>query len=405
VKGRLAYLLPHRPKLSETFIRDEIDAIARSGVALDVYALRPLPTATSALGAQLYWLVRAPARLLGAWARALRSHAHSPKLLARAILGVAGGAQFAREMQRRGVGHVHAHFATHSALAAWVVERLAGIPYSFTAHADDIFVRRPMLEEKVAAASFVVAISEFNRRLLAGQIGETAARRIRVVHCGVPVDQFAPLPPASASHPFTILCVGRLEPKKGQRHLIEACRLLRERGIALRCWLVGEGRERARLERARDDAGLGDHVELLGARSRSEIRALVAEAHAFALPSVVAADGRTDGIPVALMEAMALERPVVSTRISGIPELIADGHSGRLVEPGDAAALADALEAIHRDAEHAAQLAREAARRVRERFDLHENAAELLRLFAGTAAPASCADGVAPTAELGEVSQ
>jgi glycosyltransferase involved in cell wall biosynthesis len=287
-----------------------------------------------------------------------------------------------------------------------MVDRLAGIPYSFTAHADDIFVRRPMLEEKVGAAAFVIAISDFNRRLLAQQIGDDAARRIRVVHCGVPVAEFAPLPPAGASHPFTILCVGRLEPKKGQRHLIEACRILRERGIAFRCWLVGEGRERARLERARDAAGLGDSVELLGARSRSEVRALVADAHVFALPSVVAADGRTDGIPVALMEAMALARPVVSTLVSGIPELVADGHSGRLVAPGDAVALADAIEAIQRDADHATQLAREAARRVRERFDVHENAAELMRLFAGTAPMHEPFVGsVVPSPELEEVGQ
>jgi colanic acid/amylovoran biosynthesis glycosyltransferase len=393
---RLAYLLPHVPRLSETFITDEIEALERQGAAIELYALLPgrrgvldpaprrsviAASVPRAVAAQLYWLARSPRRMLGIWWVALSRHCGSPKLFARAVLGIASAAVFAIRMRRSGIVHVHAHFATHSALAAWVIERLAGIPYSFTAHADDVFVRRPMLEEKVARASFIVAISEYNRRFLTQQLGDAAGARIRVVHCGVSRDRFAPIPRAECDTPFTILCVGRLEPKKGQRHLIEACHRLAERGIALRCLLVGEGGERARLERARDAAGLGDRVALLGARSREQIRALMAEAHVFALPSVVASDGRADGIPVALMEAMAMERPVVSTPTSGIPELVEDGCSGWLVAPGDPTALADALERIYADPSRAAQVAREGARMVRDRFDLDQSAAQLLRLF------------------------
>lgn len=393
MKSRLAYLLPHPPKLSETFVTDELEEMARRGTAVEVYALLDsAPTAAAraralaasvpgVIAAQFYWIARSPRQLLRTWATALTQHARSPKLFARAVLGVGVGARFAIQMQSREVEHVHAHFATHSALAAWVISRLTGIPYSFTAHADDIFVRRPMLAQKVAEASFVVAISEFNRRWLAQQVGESAARRIHVVRCGVPADGFVPLPPVDPDALFTILCVGRLEAKKGQRDLIEACRRLRDRGIAFRCWLVGEGRERARIERAREAAGLGDQVALFGAQPRSAVRALLAETHVVVLPSVVTPDGRSDGIPIALMEAMAVARPVVSTRVSGIPELIVDGHSGRLVEPGDPGALADALEQIHRDPAGAARIAREAARRVRERFDLGDNVGALQRLF------------------------
>jgi glycosyltransferase involved in cell wall biosynthesis len=288
-------------------------------------------------------------------------------------------------MRRSGVRHVHAHFATHSALAAWAIGRLTGIPYSFTAHADDIFVPRPMLEDKAREASFVVTISEFNRRYLLRELGDAARSRIRVVHCGVDAEAFAPLPPASADAPFTILCVARLEEKKGQHHLIEACRRLDEKGVALRCWLVGEGAERDRLTRLRDAAGLGGRVELLGALSRDRIRRLMADAHVFALPSVVAGGGRADGIPVALMEAMAMQRPVVSTRTSGIPELVEDGVSGLLVGPGDAQALADALDRLRTDPGRAAELARAARLAVCERFDLHRNAAQLQQLFAQAA--------------------
>jgi glycosyltransferase involved in cell wall biosynthesis len=243
----------------------------------------------------------------------------------------------------------------------------------------------------------VVAISEYNRRrLLTEQLG-VAASRIRVVRCGVSASRFTPLPAPTGNAPFTVLCVARLEPKKGHRHLIEACRLLVARGIAVRCWIAGEGRERARLERARDAAGLGTRVVLLGNQSRAEIRGLLADAHVFVLPSVVARDGRRDGIPVALMEAMAMQRPVVSTRISGIPELIDDGISGRLVDPGDAAALADALEQLYRDPARAARMAEYAARRVQERFDLDQNVAQLEQLFCAASADSH---GVGSTAQL-----
>ena len=412
---RLAYLVSRYPKLSETFVADEIEALVRGGTDLAVCALLrsreaspPLraPIVASfgeALAAQLHWLVRAPRCLLAIWCVALARHGRSPRRLAQAVLGVGAASALAIRLRRSGIEHVHAHFATHAALAAWVIRRLTGIPYSFTAHADDIFVRRPMLEEKVAEAAFVVTISAFNQRFLVSELGAWAAPRIRVIHCGVATDAFAPVALPEGGAPFTILCVGRLEEKKGQRHLIEACRRLAERGVAFRCWLAGEGRERADLERARDAAGLGDRVVLLGAQPRERIRALLSEAHVFVLPSVVTADGRTEGIPVALMEAMAVQRPVVSTNLSGIPELIQDGRSGLLVEPGDAEALAEALARLHADPSWAAQLAREARRVVRERFDLEANVGRLTRLFADgpDAPPESWPAAVAIGSEAG----
>jgi colanic acid/amylovoran biosynthesis glycosyltransferase len=398
--ARIAYLVPRFPKLSETFVADEMTSVERRGATIELYALlagRELPPSTPArwsaivasvpraLAAQLYWLVCRPLPLLQIWRSALSRHRSSPKRFAQALLSVGAAGEFALRMRRSRVAHVHAHFATHSALAAWAIGRLTGIPYSFTVHADDIFIRRPMLEEKVGESSFVVAISEFNRRFLVEQLGVSAGDRIRVIHCGVDSSAFAPLPPPKEDAPFTILCVGRLEPKKGQRHLLEACRELADRGIEFRCWLVGEGRERAALERARDALGLADRVELLGACPRERVRELMAEAHVFALPSVVAEDGRAEGIPVALMEAMAMQRPVVSARISGIPELIESGRSGLLVAPGDPAALADALERIHGDPLGAAQMAREAVRVIRERFDVDDSARRLLGLIRGGA--------------------
>lgn len=401
MSARVAYLVGRFPKLSESFVADEMDALERQGVAIELYALvrgraplaqpgasRRHPSVAGLpsprwVAAQCYWLLRAPRRLLGIWLVVLRRHCGSPRRLAQPAFAVAAASLLALRMRRARIEHVHAHFATHAALAAWVIQRLTGIPYSFTAHADDVFVRRPMLEQKVREAAFVVTVSEFNRRFLLRELGEPARARLRVVHCGVATDAFAPVQAAAGGRdvPFTILCVGRLEEKKGQRVLLEACRRLDARGLAFRCQLVGEGREREALLRQRRALGLGDRVELLGARPREQIRELLACADVFVLPSVVAASGRAEGIPVALMEAMAMQRPVVSTRTSGIPELIEDGCSGILVEPGDPEALAEALLALQAEPERAARIAREGRRVVCERFDLHRNAQQLRRLF------------------------
>ncbi len=401
MKERIAYLVTRYPKLSESFVRDELTALGRQVGPVALYALLPgrelpgsgagvdpqrptyaRPRRPAWLWAQLFWLLRAPRSLLFLWLYTLPRHLQSPRRLAQACLGLAAAGLFAREMRRRGVERVHAHWATHSALTAWAIHRLAGIPYSFTAHADDIFVRRPMLAEKVREADFVVTISEFNRRTLLRQLGDWAAPRLRVIHCGVDTRAFSPAPQPPDARPFRILSVGRLEEKKGHRHLLEACRELRASGLELYCSIVGDGRERERLERLRQSLGLEDCVELLGEQPRDRIRSLLEGARVFVLPSVTAPSGRADGIPVALMEAMAMERPVVSTRISGIPELVRDGESGLLVEPGDARALARALRRLCGDPALAARLARAGRRRVCEDFDLERNVAALRRLFA-----------------------
>ena len=422
--ARIAYLVGRFPKLSETFVADEMDALERQGVGIELYALLPgrdpvarastlrdpiiagppSPRFVAALG---YWLLRSPRRLLGTCLLALLRHRDSPRRLAQSVFTVTAALVLAKRMRGGRVEHVHAHFATHAALAAWVIHRLTGIPYSFTAHADDVFVRHPMLEEKVREAAFVVTVSEFNRRFLLRELGESARARLRVVHCGVATDTFAPARVAAREPdaPFTILCVGRLEEKKGQRLLLEACRRLDERGLVFRCQLVGEGREHEALHRLRETLGLGNRVELLGARPREQIRDLLARADVFVLPSVVLPGGRAEGIPVALMEAMAMQRPVVSTRTSGIPELVEDGCTGTLVDPGDPDALAEALFAVHTDPERAARLAREGRRVVCERFDLHRNARRLRRVFAESRATGHAGRTAAPigaAAGLGE---
>ena len=367
---RVAYLMSRFPKLSETFVLYEMLELERIGVRVEVFPLVREREATiqpgaeafvrrahdvrlasrTVLAAQWHWLRRRPRRYLATWGRAILGNARSPKFLVRSLAVVPLAAVFARRIDALDLDHVHAHWATHPALAAWVIGRLTGRTYSFTAHAHDIYVERPMLAEKLRGAAFAVTISDYNLRLLTGWYGRLA-ERVEVIHCGVDASVFRPRPatsPAEAAkpgqaanpgaspadrRPFEILAIATLQPQKGHAVLVAAARRLVERGIPFRVRVVGEGEERPALEAAIAAAGLTQHVELLGRQPRDRVAALLGEADVVVQPSIVLPSGKTEGIPVALMEALASGVPVVATAVSGVPELVEDGVTGRLVRP------------------------------------------------------------------------
>lgn len=401
--GVVAYVLSRFPKITETFILYEILELRRQGTPVKVFSLvressplqhpeaQPLVhdavygrLSPGLLMAQLHWIRRRPGRYLRAWWRAVRGTIRSPRFLARALITVPIAAAFAREMERAGIAHIHAHWATHPTLAANVAAHLLGIGYSFTAHAHDIYVERTMLAEKIEASRFVVTISDYNRRLLT-RVSPRSADKVVVIHCGVDLKAFQPSHLREPSGTWTVVSVASLQPQKGHRYLVDACRILRSRGIDLRCLIVGEGTERGALLEAISAAGLDDRVRLLGALSRPDVIATLAAADAVALASVRLPSGKMEGIPVALMEAMAMERPVVATAISGIPELVSEEVTGLLVPERDPAALADALDRLRSHRELAARLARAGRERVEQEFDLGRNTARLAELFTANA--------------------
>jgi glycosyltransferase involved in cell wall biosynthesis len=294
----------------------------------------------------------------------------------------------ARSARRAGVGHLHAHFADGPSRVAMLVSKLTGTPYSFTAHARDIFrksINRKLLREKVSAASFVVTVSEYNRRFLEETVGVRG--RLHVVYNGVDLDVFRPNGTAERE-PDLVLAAGRLVPKKGFGDLIDACKLLRERGRAVRCRIIGDGPLRGEfLQRSK---GLGDVIEFMGAQSQEELVREYRRAAVFVLPAAVPADGNTDALPTVLLEAMASGCPVISTRVAGIPEIVDVEENGLLVEPGNAGALADAIERVLGDAQLRASFGAKARTKAEQRFDVSHNVAELYRLFsaAGTVEPA-----------------
>lgn len=400
-RGKVAYLLARFPKLTETFIAGEILAVEAIDCPVVIYALRrqppgPMHPESAALlsrvqfhgwitwplvRAHLDFLRRCPRSYWGALATLVRANWGSSRYLLGALAFFPKAVYFARQMEREGVSRIHAHFASHPAAAAYVIGRLTGIPYSFTAHGSDLHRDRHMLREKVAAADLVVTVSLYNRQWILNECGPACGQKLAVIHCGVDTQAFRPPPgPRENSPPrWSILCVGTLHEVKGQRVLLEACRQLAERGRDFVCHLVGDGPDRRSLERQARQAGLERHVRFHGPLTRSSLAELLAQADVLAAPSVASRDGRREGIPVALMEAMACGVPVVASRLSGIPELVDHETSGLLVPPGDPQALADALERLLQSPWLRCRSAATGRAKVVEQFDRHANARRLVQ--------------------------
>ncbi|HVS30991.1 MAG TPA: glycosyltransferase [Thermoanaerobaculia bacterium] len=330
--------------------------------------------------ANLRLFLSRPLRYLSLLVRLVAGTIASPAVLARTLAVFPKSVFLAEELAREGVRHVHAHYATHPSTMALIIARLSAITFSFTVHAHDIQVDRSLLRWKLRETRFVRSISGFNRRFLENLYPKEAKGKIVVIHVGIEPEVYEEssrrLQPAAG--PPRILCVAAHKPYKGLPVLIEACRILRDDGIELRCDIVGDGPMRAELEALIRDRGLEETVTLAGPRPQEEVARMMAEARIFALPSIIAADGQMEGIPVALMEAMASGRAVVTTSISGIPELVEHGVNGLLVEPGDAAAFAAAMKDLLRDPARAAEMGRRGQEKVRAEFTLPDCVRQLV---------------------------
>jgi glycosyltransferase involved in cell wall biosynthesis len=400
----VAYIMSRFPKLSETFVLYEMLALQQQGVGVEIFPLinerakvmheEAKPFAARAryqpvlswpiLRAQLGWLRAQPRAYMGLWWEVLRGAWGSPNYLVGGLGILPMAARFAEEMRALGITHIHAHFANHPTVAALAAHRLTGIPFSFTAHAHDLYVDQHMLKQKVRAAAFVVAISNYNKELIVKHCGEDVRDKVVVIHCGVDTSLFRPRQKVPGG-PFTIVCVGSIEEKKGQTHLVEACRLLKQRNLDFVCHLIGDGQTRAALEQQIQQAGLTGLVRLEGGLPRAEVLRMLEQADVVALPSIQTKSGKMEGIPVALMEPLACEVPVISTRISGIPELVEDGVTGLLVPPADPAALAGALERLANDPELGRSLGRAGRAKVLREFDLAANTSQLADKMVGGA--------------------
>jgi glycosyltransferase involved in cell wall biosynthesis len=416
-RPKVAYIMSRFPKITETFVLYEILALIDLGFDVEVYPLlrekgdaehpdvaRVMPLvhfqpflSVSILKANWHYLRRHPLKYLGLVGRVLTATAASPGFFIGALGILPKSVRFAYDMERSGVAHVHAHFANHPALAALIVGKLSSIPFSFTAHGSDIHVDQHAFDVKIDASAFAVMISKYNKDFLVEKFGERIAPKMEIVHCGVDPDIFVSLP-RSPREGFEILCVASFREVKGHTHLVEACRLLRERGVEFRCRLVGEGPLYRRIRRQVAGAGLEDRVLFCGPQARPEVVKMMQAADVVVLPSIQERQGRREGIPVTLMEAMACGLPVVSSRISGIPELVEDGATGFLTAPGDSRAIAAALEELGRSPDLRREFGERGRRKVIEEFSLGKSAARLAELFRRSARVAAVAAGCGTSA-------
>ena len=393
----LAYVLKRFPRISETFVAAELIELERQGEQVTVYAVsRPVEAFSHGfldeLRAEVIYLphrpVRQPVRVSralarqasrrpGPWLRAAREGMRRPSLGAwRSVLQAT---VLRDEMERAGIDHAHAHFATSAADIASLVRRMDGPSYSVTAHAKDIWheqVRADDLRRKLGAALFVATVSEENGRYLSSVLDGKV--RVQVVPNSVDLRRLSE-PSERAPEPGLVVSVARLVEKKGLDDLIAACGLLKARGVAVRLEIAGDGPLRPVLEAAARDAGIDD--PLRGALPHEEVRELFRRASAFCLPCVVAASGDRDGLPTSVLEAMALGVPVVTTDVNGLTETVIDGRTGIVVPEHDPAALADALERVLGDPELASRLSREARAHVAQGFSLERSVGILRSLF------------------------
>jgi glycosyltransferase involved in cell wall biosynthesis len=395
---RLAYVVNQYPKVSHTFIRREILALEQLGYQIERYSIRRtaeslddradqieqerthvvLDDGWAGLGkAMLGLAVTRPRRLWRAAKLATKLGARSDRGLLRHFVYLAEGGWLARRLSRTGCQHVHAHFGTNSATVAMLCHELGGPPFSFTVHGPEEFDKPEFLglRDKIARSAFVIAISSFGKSQLFRQADAAAWPKIHVVRCGVDADFFdAPRTPVPAAP--RLVCVGRLCEQKGQLLLIEAAARLKRDGVAFELVLVGDGEMRATIEEAARRHQLEDRLRITGWAKGERVRREIAGARALVLPSFA------EGLPVVLMEAFALGRPVISTYVAGIPELVQPGRSGWLVPAGSVDALAAAMrEALTMDPAALDRMAKVGETQVRELHDIRTSAQQLASML------------------------
>lgn len=396
---KIAYFINQYPKVSHSFIRREILALERLGAHVQRIALRGWrdaivdpddvaeqsrtfyvlrsgwPGLILALAAQL---MQSPTGVIRALGKAWQLSRGSERPLPYHLVYLAEACRVMQHLKTHPVQHIHAHFGTNSAEVVMLAHVMGGPPYSFTVHGPEEFDHPEALHlrEKIESAAFVVAISSYGRSQLYRWVRHEHWDRIRVVHCGLDKQFHEGAGSVPLSDAARLVCVGRLCEQKGQLILLEAVRELHERGIAFELVLAGDGEMRPEIETMITRHGLQSKVRITGWISSQQVREEIQSARAMVLPSFA------EGLPVVIMEAMALERPVVSTTVAGIPELVRHGQDGWLVAPGDVDALVQALtEVLGCDVDRLKEMGRVGRQRVIERHDIDREAAKLMKLF------------------------
>ncbi len=394
---KIAYIMSRFPLLSETFILREMIEAERQDVDICLYPLICMkePVAhketlkwtrvanctpffsTHIFAENILTFIQKPFIYISLLWRVIKENLMSPDFLIRGLMLFPKAVYMAKRIKLENVEHIHAHYATHPGLVAWIIHKLTGISYSITIHSHDIYDCQSMLETKLRDAKFLVPISNYNVEYMAKMFGEWVRNKCHVVHCGIDVSNYLPQQEMSSQRErdFDLIQIGSLNWKKGQIYLIQAIALLRNRGVPVKLRIIGEGADRAKIEGEVQKWHLDKLVELLGAKTQEEVAALLVTADCYVQSSV------SEGIPIALMEALACELPVISTNITGIPELVLHNKTGILVPPANVEALADAIDSMRANFQKGKNMGKAGRVWVQEQFNLEKSVSKLVALF------------------------
>jgi glycosyltransferase involved in cell wall biosynthesis len=412
IAPRIGYILKRYPRYSETFVVNEILAHEAAGLPLEIFALRPpVDTHFQDLIAQ----VRAPVRYLLAsslkaetlWQVVSQTSELIPNIWEKLAIAahepaaeVCQALWLAQAVRTSHLTHLHAHFASSATTVARLASHFSGVPYSFTAHAKDIFhqaVNPEDLQRKLTDAHTVITVSDFNVHYLQQGYGQ-AATTVQRLYNGLDLSRFPYQSPQN--RPAKIVAVGRLVEKKGFSDLIQACAILKSRNIGFVCQIIGTGELEASLREQIIDLELTDRVELVGPRPQNELKELVQSAALFAAPCLVGEDGNRDGLPTVLLEAMALGTPCVATDVTGIPEILRDGQTGVLIPQANPTALAAAMERLLSDPSLRVKLSAQARTLIEQEFDIQQNSDLMRQIFAQAHAQSHVQTAISDLASL-----
>ncbi|WP_295901379.1 glycosyltransferase family 4 protein [uncultured Vibrio sp.] len=390
---RVAYIVKRYPRYSETFIVNEILAHEKAGINIHIYALLP-PQDThfqdiiSKVKAPVTYLSAKAERASHFWkvqknaARQFPSMwsalAQFPQASAREALQAL---ELALHISKKRITHLHAHFATTSTTVAQIASVITSTPFTFTAHAKDIFHQDNdfvLLKEKFQQAKLAITISDFNVHYLTNDL-QVAASKIEKIYNGLDLTAFPFESPVQ--RPATICAIGRLVEKKGFADLIDACLILKNKDIQFQCEIIGDGELKALLAEQIEKLTISDMVKMYGSLPQTEVKQRLQKAAVFAAPCVIGDDGNRDGLPTVLLESMALGTPCVSTNVTGIPEVIINNETGLTAEQNDPESLALAIEKLLLHPELRLSLANNARKLIEQEFDIDINAESIRQCF------------------------
>ena len=391
--SQFAYLFERFPSFGQTFCYREVAELARQGITPPIFSVRnpkdePPQDWDARIAKRVHYLPE-ERELLDDVRQASKNRKLTAEIVAALdewgrrtdFLRLYQAVYVGLRLQEMGIGHVHAHFMGMAARTAFWIHKFFPLTFSFTAHANDIFAPRNFeigLDKLVDTARVIVTVSDYAKKFLQERFPERAAR-IRRIYNGLNLAEFGRAVFSSA--PPLILAVGRLIAKKGFADLIGACGLIAERGKSFQCEIIGEGPLENELRGQIERLNLHNRVVLPGAKQQREVRQRLAAANVFVLPSVIDPEGGMDNLPTVIMEAMATGLPVVSTKIGGIPEMVVENETGFLLRPGDAVALADAIEKVINNLSLAQKLGQAGCERAQELFSIEKNVRELCALL------------------------